>query len=162
MADWRPRISPVSSVTLLVVSPRNPASSPRIFPLESLSTAPNPADPGFPLEAPSKFTLMKRSGGGVQLVGLVGAVCGGFAPSCLLKIGCQFCRMPRSTGLHCRSSAVQDLLLIVSLMRDFMVSQVTVGWEDWERKILLFRSFQICQRMNPGRSCQIRFSMGLL
>jgi hypothetical protein len=72
MAVWRPRSSPVSSTTLLVVSPRNPASRPRISPQEFLSTAPYPVVPGLPLEAPSKFTLMKCARGGVQLVGLVG------------------------------------------------------------------------------------------
>jgi hypothetical protein len=41
------------------------------------------------------------------------------------------------------------------------LSQVVKGGDGLELKILLFLSFQIAQRMNPGSSCHMRWRIGL-
>ena len=51
---------------------------------------------------------------------------------------------------------------MVSLIRVLIVSQVASVGEACEWKILLFLSFHNCQRMKPGKSCQIWFSSVLL
>lgn len=60
-----------------------------------------------------------------------------------------------SSGLHFKSSGFQGFLLIVSLMSMKILSQVRASVEALEWKIRLFLSFQICQRVKPGRSCQM-------
>jgi len=105
---------------------------------------------------------MKCRGGGDQSVGLVGSLVLFCCWGCLLVMGCQSWRMLNSSGLHCWSAMVQCLLRTVSWIRDLTFAQVTSGGADREWKILLFRSFQSCQSVNPGSRAQMKFKMGLL
>ena len=58
-------------MALFVFSPIKPATRQRIWPSEFRRVAPNPAGPGFPLQAPSKLTFIKPAGGGDHVVGLL-------------------------------------------------------------------------------------------
>jgi hypothetical protein len=58
-----PRMRPQISVELFVSCPINPPLRCSIFPVLSLMTTPKPTGPGFPLEAPSKFSFQKPGGG---------------------------------------------------------------------------------------------------
>jgi hypothetical protein len=84
----RPCSRPVNSATLFVVSPKYPAVSIRISPSEFLITAPYPAGPGFPFEAPSKFIFMKPLGGGNQVTGLGNRFLGGLVVTKSFKLSC--------------------------------------------------------------------------
>lgn len=53
----RPCKNPSNSVVLFVSKLLDPCYNFRIAPVESLQTSPNPAMPGFPLDAPSKLIL---------------------------------------------------------------------------------------------------------
>jgi hypothetical protein len=67
----RPCMSTQSSIALLVLWPRLPAEIRRMFPWSFLKTNPQSLSGlGFPLEAPSKFSLMKLVMGFLQEEGL--------------------------------------------------------------------------------------------
>jgi hypothetical protein len=70
LASCSPRINPQSSAKLFVEYPRYPTVIKRMCPRWSRKTAPYPAVPGLPLEAPSKLSFMKGIEGGDQEEGI--------------------------------------------------------------------------------------------
>jgi hypothetical protein len=114
---------------------------------------PYPVGPGFPLEAPSKFNLWYPKCGASQCVGLglrlqeVEGMVGRGG-----RLSCQELRMRHSFIGQFKSCSVQGCKKIVSLIFEWIVVQTSCQFLKDDLKIRRFRSFQICQRMKPGKS----------
>ena len=112
---------------------------------------PKPAGPGFPLEAPSKFSLKTPSGGGDQCKG-------GMGRGLILRVGMkaiqmfQFFQMEISLGFLGYSSSVDEWRARDSWRLLLKGIHIWSRVETWFLKIRLFLSFQRDQNTRPGRS----------
>ena len=143
VAMVRPDRRPLNSATLLEFTPMYPQYIPTRLPSELQMAPPNPVGPGFPLEAPLKFSLYMFSGGGSQVSGLILVLFS--SPQCpiysrMLEIS-QFLRILVSSGPAWSSKGPHLFKPNDSLMWARISVQASSDRRLLSSKIQLFLSF---------------------